>query len=298
MSHISPMSYRDATPSAPKLPMDRAIRRSYAWFFGGFSALLRMTWLCLLSSALLNGAAMWIDSTWPTRGFAAPPPQPTLVVIASYGIDLLLMMAATSIALGGHRRLICNEPPRLSCVNVLTRELWRSMGLLVALAIMVLAPPIGAVVAIAVLMGERLNIHSDSFVLLPLLALAILLTCSAIALRFVLLLPARAVGNNDLTWRQSWSCTRGNAWRLFGGIVACTVPPVVVLELTRFVLGKAYWQAGSPMSVLGLPSEPYIAAVHSAVFAGYMLFMLLSVALLSQAYQHFHTRQESDAQPE
>jgi hypothetical protein len=285
----------DAMPSAAKLPMDLAIRRSYGWFVKSFGELLRMSWLCLLLAAVLNGASMWVDFTWPEEGFIAPPPRPVLVVIATYGIDLLMMMAATSVAVGGYRRFICNERQRLSCTHVLSRALWRAMGVALTLAAMVLAPPIGTVVAIGVLLGERLNIHSDSFVLLPLLALAIFLTSSAIALRFTPLLPARAVGDNGLSWRQSWNETRGNAWRLFGGIFACTLPPVVVIELARFVLNHMIWYSRSPLQAWDVPRTPVVVVVNSAVFACYMLSMLLSVAFLSQAYLHFRLRREPNA---
>src|ERR1700675_1808838 len=53
----------------------------------------------------------------------------------------------------------------------------------------------------------------------------------AVTLRLSLLLPARAVGDLDLTFKETWKRTSGNTWRIFWGIPACTIPPILALQL-------------------------------------------------------------------
>jgi hypothetical protein len=54
--------------------------------------------------------------------------------------------------------------------------------------------------------------------------------------RLTLLLLAQAIGDTGLTLKQTWSRTRGNAWRLFWGSVVTGVPPGLVLRIVIWFL--------------------------------------------------------------
>jgi hypothetical protein len=105
----------------------------------------------------------------------------------------------------------------------------------------------------------------------------------AITLRLTLLLPAQAVGDTDLTFKQTWNRTRGNIWRLFWGIVATTTPPLLIAEIGF-------------LSIIGVPSaanfagDDFVARMtaSSAVFTAYYLLIVpIGIGFLSHAYRHF-----------
>jgi hypothetical protein len=270
-----------------KLPLDNAIRVSYAWFFRQFPDLLRMSWPWLLVCAVLKGLSSWINFMWPDEAFIPPPSRPPALVITTTCMNLLPLIAAASIAVAWHRRIMLDEQPGLSCSNLATPELWRTIMAAIELLVVAFAVPYAIILSIAYLSGSNLNIHSDSIVLVFVLFLAILVAGIIVALRFALLLPARAVGHNELSFAQAWRRTRGNSSRLFWGFAYCTLPPVILLGIVKFLLIKAIWSPKSPLSALDVPHEPGLLVISSAAYAGYMLTVPLGAGFLSQAYRHF-----------
>jgi hypothetical protein len=80
----------------------------------------------------------------------------------------------------------------------------------------------------------------------------------ALMLRLCLLLPARAAGDLNLTFKEAWRRTSGNAWRIFWGILACAVAPFLVTDLAFLAvivvpLGNglylAQWAAASAIAI-------------------------------------------------
>ena len=64
-----------------------------------------------------------------------------------------------------------------------------------------------------------------------LMVIALYAVVIAIMLRLSPLLPARAVGDRDRTFKETWRQTRGNTWRLFWGLLACVFVPMVVIQI-------------------------------------------------------------------
>jgi membrane-anchored glycerophosphoryl diester phosphodiesterase (GDPDase) len=118
------------------------------------------------------------------------------------------------------------------------------------------------------------------------LFLTIYLAAAFVVLRLALLLPARAVNDLSVTFKQMWNRTQGNVWRLFWGLVACSAPPLLV--------------AGIAFSILvGVPDPLRLASgemidqwvVNSVVSTSYYLLVTpIWIGFLSYAYQYFFRR--------
>jgi membrane-anchored glycerophosphoryl diester phosphodiesterase (GDPDase) len=105
----------------------------------------------------------------------------------------------------------------------------------------------------------------------------------AVAFRLSLLLPARAVGDLSITFKQAWLRTRGNTWRLFWGIALATVPPLLLVQIAF-------------LTMLGFPTPDNFAGqefvaqmtITSTVTVIYDLLTLpIGIGFLSHAYRHF-----------
>jgi membrane-anchored glycerophosphoryl diester phosphodiesterase (GDPDase) len=115
---------------------------------------------------------------------------------------------------------------------------------------------------------------------------ALYIAAVAVMLRLCPLLPARAVGDLDLTFKQTWRRTRGNTWRLLWGITACTVPLGLIAQIVM-------------LSVVGFPGPNMFAgdafvgrmAAISVIFAiYYLLFLPVMIGFMSISYRHFFPR--------
>ncbi|WP_441236867.1 hypothetical protein [Bradyrhizobium sp. 930_D9_N1_4] len=123
---------------------------------------------------------------------------------------------------------------------------------------------------------------SAFFLIIP-VVLAAYAVALFIAMRLTLLLPARAVGNTRLTFKQAWNRTQGNVWRLLGGIFATTIPPILIIQiafLLRFGLPHPALQRGPELAA-------EMTAVNTVVAVYYLLILPIGVGFLSHAYRHF-----------
>jgi len=294
-----------AVPPLPKLPLGESISLSYAWFFRKFADVLRISWLWLTLGAVLFGTLNWLQWTWMAAIIANAPkgtthlmqsqmPRPfdfPVLITLAY---LVMLFGTTSIAVAWHRRIILNEQPGLSGGNIFTKALWHYIGIGIAIVLIGILP-IAVVLVPSVLIlapmtrGMMGNQPSGiAIALIVLIVFALYITALAIMLRLSVLLPARATGDLTLTFRQAWRRTRGNAWRMFWGLLACTMPPVIVLEIVSLAVAAAVgWPTLAPtdgqvtVPVLGLTIMSTIMFVIS------LLIIPLYIGFLSQSYRHF-----------
>jgi hypothetical protein len=221
-----------------KLPLWRTIRISYANYFRRFGDVLRISALWLLPIAALNGAMGWLQASWIADMTATPqtqaiPSRPIPITVLGGISNLALALAAVSIAVAWHRLLLLDERPGLGGSNIGTRSLWRYVGITVVVCLIAALPVAAVLVPMSLLgwlpaSGEVLGRWTP----IPIVA-GLLADVAGIwlLLRLCLLLPARAAGDLNLTFKQAWQRSRGNAWRLFWGILACVVPMLVVVDL-------------------------------------------------------------------
>lgn len=297
------MNLTEAPPHLPypKLPFRDAVGLAYSTYFSHFIDALRASWLWLIVVGVFTGFANW--RLWSWRGaFVAEvkpiPPfrmqQPTEMAVLLNLDNILMLFAGVSIAVAWHRLMILNEQPNVSGSNVVTKNLWRYVVAAIALFLIMLLPVIAVMLPIFyLLLPVPSGQNPTPAGLLPsyLLVLVVYAVGMAVALRLTLLLPAQAVGDTGLTIRQTWNRTSGNIWRLFWGIIACTVPPLLLMEIVSLIM------IGTP-NPARFADEDFATqmTVTSIIFViCYLLILPIGIGFLSHAYLHFFP---SDTEPE
>lgn len=276
----------------PKLPFWDVVSLSYSTYFRHFIDVLRASWLWLVVVAVFTGFASWHQWSWMAVAMAnlkpGWPPQmskPGEMALLNLA-NIPTLLAGVSIAVAWHRLMILNEPPGLSGSNVATRNLWRYIGVAIAIFLIDFLP--AAVVmfpAFYFVFPSKAGGNpppSGFFAVIPLI-LVLYAVGTAVAFRLSLLLPARAVGDLSLTFKQTWRRTRGNTWRLFWGIVVTTMPPLLLAQIGFLTM------IGAP-SPANFASEDFVAQMTaaSAVFTVYYLLIVpIGIGFLSHAYRHF-----------
>jgi hypothetical protein len=286
-----------SSPTFPKLPLGDTIILSYSTYFQYFIDALRASWLWLAMVAAITGVASWRQWSWMGSVIAEakpgiPPqalnhmPQP-LALAALAGLDdILLTLAGISIAVAWHRLLILGEHPGFSGSNIATRDLWRYIGVGLTIGLIVMLPIVVIVFPVFYFVFSFQSAAPGSppaglLLLIPLVFVLYILA-TAVMLRLILLLPARAAGDLDLTFRQTWNRTRGNTWRLFWGMVATTVPPIILADIAFMVIG-----AGNVLTSAGGDFARRMTATSTIFIVYYLLMLPMGIGFLSHAYRHF-----------
>jgi hypothetical protein len=289
------MSLADSPPDLPypKLPFWDTVSLSYSTYFSQFIDVLRASWLWLLVVAAFTGFASWQQWSWLARtmenlnsGLPPQMPRPTQMVVLLNLANILLLFAGVSIAVAWHRLMILNEQPGLSGSNVATGNLWRYIVMAIALFLVMFVPTAAIMLpAFYFLAPARATLAPipPEFFLLLLLGFAAYAVGTAVAFRLTLLLPARAIGNSGLTFKQAWNRTRGNVWRLFWGIVVTTMPALLIAELV-FVLGARPYFPGMDV---GEDFATRMTAMSTLFVVYYLLILPIGIGFLSHAYRHF-----------
>jgi hypothetical protein len=292
-----------AVQSLPKLPLRGAISLAYAWFFQKFADVLRVSWLWLVLGGVLMGGVNWLQWSWMAAAIAdaannsqAHREQPQIALPSGYGWLMLLaylvfMLGTTSIAVAWHRRIILGEQPGLSGDNIATTALWRYVGICVVFGLMCYLPILLASAPVLLVLGLVAPGYQPSGVAITsavLILLVFYIVAISIVLRLSVLLPARAVGDLALTFRQAWRRTRGNTWRMFWGLIACSLPPMIVLEIISLIVVSAI---GLPKFVPG-NGQVAVPALGLTIMSTFMfvitlLIVPIYIGFLSQCYRHF-----------
>lgn len=290
------------TADNPKLPLWHTIGSSYSTYFSNFGDLLRISWLWLVVIAPLMGVESWLQFSWMAQVMAGvksgTPPQ-MIIHQASRSIEtaaiehiasLIWIIAGVSIAVAWHRRIILDEHPRLSGSNIATKSLWRYVGVGLAIILIVIVPVLAVVVPTFLFLfpfssvGVPARTPTGLAVLIPLI-FVIYIAAFAVMLRLSVLLPARAIGNSSLTFKETWRRTRRNTWRIFWGLVICMLPATLA-PIAFFI---SFGLSGINMLVSdGSVGRMVAFSVISMVY--YLLILPISIGFMSLSYRHFFVR--------
>jgi hypothetical protein len=149
---------------------------------------------------------------------------------------LLFLPFLASIAVAWHRRLLVNDIWSGRVYMRLDGLVASYFGLTVVISM--LFPGL----MIAVIPGVEAG-----WLGLPLLTV-LLATGGGLFLstRIWLALPARALGNSEITLREAWRGSRRNVWRLIAGSILCGLPMLVLVVLTS-MFGPDSAEASQPL---------------------------------------------------
>lgn len=281
-----------------KLPLWDTICLAYSTYFRHFRDVLLICWVWFIVLAPLTAIAIRMQSSWmatvlqlqqgtsPQKA-AVSVSMPADLLLPIFGVYLLFAVAGVSIAVAWHRRIILGEKIRFSGNNIVSGNFWRYVGVgiaicLIAFSVLILFMFLSPFFLYSPTDGRNFFGYFAAFVLLYLVGVSVVL-------RLCLLLPARAVGNLSLSFKEAWNRTRGNTWRIFWGILACALPPGLIIQLAFLFLFGFFdpLSLANPQSFASGSFLPTLSAVGT-VF--YLLALPIWIGFLSLAYLHFFGR--------
>ena len=279
--------------SYPKLPLSDTIGISYSSYFHNFVDVLRASWLWLAPAAIVTALTSWQHFSWMADFMAnanrgSPPqlpPRPLDAMVFGNLANLLVLFAGVSIAVAWHRLLILGEHPGSFSGNVMTKNLWRYIGVGIAICLIVIVPAAVILFPFYFLFFPQTAgaaPSAGSLIMIPIF-FALYFVGATVLLRLSLLLPAQAVGDLGLTFKQTWDRTRGNTWRIFWGLLACMVPAGIVAQIV-FVTVIGF---PNPATWVGDSFVTRMTVFSAASIAYYLLILPISIGFLSHSYRHF-----------
>ena len=269
-----------AKPSkSPKLPFWSTLGRAYGGVLRNFGFMLALfgRWLLVLLPIQI-GWAWWIHPTLVAAiqsiftGIAikSSPWEP----VAQIAVWLLMLVPASIIAVGVHRRLLDGDVAAETYAP--SEKIVRQLD----------GPVTGYVTAAAILMviGAMPSVGFDllpqtRYANVPAIGLAVFVATwlvIAVTVRLSLALPAIAVQGPGQSFREAWAVTRRNTLRLCLGTMVSMLPMIVVGLVT--------------FGFAALISDRMVFALIGGILNSIgALFLVFSVAYLSYAWRHFWT---------
>ncbi len=283
-----------------KLPVWQTVGRAYKAFFENFGSVIRLSWIWLLVFAAFTAYAF--DQQWALMSSlsnkGAPPTDITLhhipwrfqtVWILQY---VLGIVGGASMAVAWHRFLILGERPAASGMNATTPPVRHYIVTGILIVLTSALPILPVVLTLFATMNPfvspaptAINDHG------PMVAVIVVLFLIGWTLwllgltRLALLLPARAVGNDRLTFSQCWKLTRGNAWRIGFGCFLTVIPPLLLAQMVFARIMFAGVLQGP--TAFATPTSPLFLSTMAALTAYSMLVAIIMIGFLSYAYLHF-----------
>ena len=263
-----------------KLPLWDMIRMSYSNFFAHFSDVLQICWIWLVLAVPITAYANWLNlkQLIDIKPGARVPDVSLDVNLFNLLAGLLITLAALSIAVAWHRRVILDERPGFSGANIFSGSVWRYIGSGILITLAALAPVVPLLlIAFFVFGPPSAGASTLTNVLVPLLLFILYIVAMWIMLRLVLILPARAAGNTSSTLREIWDRSAGNCWRLFWGLLACSIPPMLIVYAAFFLF------VGFPSTSDKASFDEFawrLAIAHPFMMTYYLLVMPISIGFL------------------
>ncbi len=208
----------------PRLPVWAVVTRSYAYVWER-RELLALPLLLLFAVRL--AASIYIQRA----DLGAPDASPDARLLA-FVINILVTLVSMSAAVGLHRTVLLNEIRRGIAFFRWDGNLLRYIGtgLLLAVIGVLLAIIFILVVTILGMAAGLVSAPERRGILAFFSSIAAILVLGALFLRFMLALPAAALGVEKDRLGTSWRATFGNWLRLFA-VAFLTALPLIVLNL-------------------------------------------------------------------
>jgi hypothetical protein len=204
-------------------------------------------------------------------GARVPPPDPVFGMLAQV-IDLLIMLPMlASIAVAWHRLLLRDE-------HVGSGTYLRLDGIVIGYALLFFL--IGLLPSVPQFLGQILETSKSTPAggltqVLSFLLSIVSIVALLIAARLSVILPAKALGQDQITPGTVWTATKKNTWRLFWGYGLTAVVVGFVSGMLLFLQG---WFGSSRMT---------FTLVWTALTFIWVLGGMIGVGFLSLAYRHF-----------
>ncbi len=283
----------DVKAAAPRaLPVFRAVGEAYGLVLRRPIALIKIIWFWFLVVLAGSYLVNWIESlaltvveqvtTEDARSRLYP-----IGLTAEFVNELIFLLAGCAVAVGWHSVILLQEDVKGIAHVVLSRREIFYCGV----AVLFYASVYGAAASVFALYYfgsdalHSLPLSASGSFALKLAGLASLSFLVAYLLsRMILVFPALAVEDGPISLRRFWQRTRGNGWRLFGGLVCCILP-------VGILIGAVIWPAfdNSSFFVEYAVAREWLAALIVFVTD------VITVGFVSVAYRELVLAQDKPA---
>jgi hypothetical protein len=221
-------------PAPRKLPFWRTVWRTYRITFGNLGYLLRISWVWLLIMVPIMALNSVLFSRLQTEEIIS---EDTADFDRTFSLTLISAPYLSSIGVAWLRWLLTGERVRARIYLRFDWSVLRFMpfSLLVSLIalgwdfVMAWVPWSWFEAAFRqMVFGIALSM------ILPYIAVVFLAV--SVSARLAAVLPAKALGLDEVTLADAWRATRDNTWRLLLGTILCAAPAFVLLLLAGVVI--------------------------------------------------------------
>ncbi|MGL4397518.1 MAG: hypothetical protein ACRCS9_13335 [Hyphomicrobium sp.] len=205
----------------------------------GRLAIIAAPWILALMAA--SFALYWLFFPIEQAALAATATGSTALIICSIAMTTAF---GAAIAVPWHRWLLLKDDGDRD-VNAQTgtarnnapflRRCWHYF----AAAVVILIPMLAPVVAVDLLLPNEARVDDMTLTtkdIAMIASLALVFLAMPIVTRVSLMLPARAI-EDDATWRDIWTLTRANTWRIFAASALATLPLIVAASYLLWLFG-------------------------------------------------------------
>lgn len=234
----------------------------------GFAFRVSWPWMLALLPIQIAGNLYVVANSFGNPGEVDPKALIATIIMAIAGL-----IAFASIAVSWHRYILLDEIPRGMQRLRLDGTVWRYVGniLLIVLVIGLCSIPAGIAFAVAAaLIGE-----AALYIIVPFIVVIMLAAVTA-SYRLSVKLPAVALGRRDYGISQAWTDTQGNFWR-FLGLAFLYFLVAAVVGLLASGIGLA----------LGLIGDIGLSIGIAVQLAVNWAFAILGVTMLTSLYGFF-----------
>ena len=243
------------------LPVFETVGQSLGYSFRNIGLMIRLSWfwsillVALFVAFQIEGRAGWDG-----------------VAIAVFAVLMIVYFVALySIAVGWHRALLLGEQTGWINFNAGRREAgylgyMLLITLLSSLPLMMTLILIAGVPSLSSGVSRGMLVFMETFVVLAAFVIMLLIMG-----RLHLVLPGVAVGDRRISIRQSLDLTRGNSWRILGGLLLISLIQIVPTSILS-ALGDPGGLGLDPMTGLALSA----VAVPFRIILGFVALSYMS----------------------
>jgi hypothetical protein len=230
------MLNKDLTTSR-QLPVWAAFAHAMSSVRHNLTMAFRVSWPWYALIALISLTMQYVTGG---NASADRPDVGTALVMAA-----LILVSSASIAVNWHRYILLDDVPPASMLLRLDPLMWRYLGnlLLIGLLVFLVMIPFSLVAAL-------LNAGNAGFAFVFFVALPI---AGFLFFRLGVKLPSIALGRTDFSFNDAWAVTKGNGWEIvqlfFLNIAAALLVSLVIYGIERAV-GFANAELGEIVSFI------------------------------------------------
>ena len=211
-----------------KLPVGRTIAAAYGFTFSQLGSIIGLAWISLVAIAVLQFLP-YAGGGNPMAG-ETNPLQAGQHAIQGFGISILVLLLFSVVYVAVTRLALGQKPGGAIAHFALGAPEFRTFGAILLLVLVVAGITIGAFIAGGAFTFMFATLHNEVLTALAVFVAVIVLTCVIlfVVTRLGFLIVPATVVEEQISLSRGWVLTQGNFWRIFGILLAITLPVFAV----------------------------------------------------------------------